>query len=473
MSKTENTIIKCPECGFKFEAQYWVSINTSIDPSVKEELIVGDLFVVKCPNCKKENFFIYPTLYHDMDGKMMIYFVTSDEEAMKAKKTLEESILKSSTNKLLALASADYQYRIVYSPSELREKAMILDCGLDDRVVELLKVVYSRQIARKTPKFKVAKILFNSRPDIEFTVFAEDGSSFDIELDINVYNRIAEERSKRIAEKSKNCYYIDQQWATEFLGSDGVYNHQLPLQDVHYGGEYFGFSDGLDENMCLCSCQKQSITNRIKMFMQHKQYDTSVNPEEEKLLKELGLPEYFEQKIRDSKLPYGEHWLDLLRFKEGICHVCNGLTPDYKHSLYIYTSEFERQWGHYLESRYFHYGIDKMEHWGVYFVEEVLTPEHKKLLCPTKAELINELPQFPSELERLFGLSKEERDVLLYYRSNAKVLREKKLSADYLALRARYDRGDFVDQLQKVIHKRFMAVSKMIRNEFKSMLPRT
>ena len=125
-----------------------------------------------------------------------------------------------------------------------------------------------------------------------------------------------------------------------------------------------------------------------------------------------------------------------------------------------------------MKSRYFHYGLDDMEHWGVYFIEEALSPRHKKLLCPTKEELANELCGFCDDLDKLFALSKDDRDVLLYYRTKAKVLRDKKMVTYFDLYSSIGFSSEFMDMLHSTIHKRFLVVRKLIRDELKSMIPK-
>ncbi|MCL2333344.1 MAG: hypothetical protein FWC52_00940 [Candidatus Methanoplasma sp.] len=251
---------------------------------------------------------------------------------------------------------------------------------------------------------------------------------------------------------------------------NGVHNYSLPFPYVQYGGEYFAFSKDSSSNFYLCECQKRSIENRIKIFMDHYQYDTALSPRDELLLKHMGMPQYFANKIKWSGLPLGEAWLYSFRYKEGICHLCNKVKPDFKYSVYVHDSDLRKEWGHYLKSRTFHYGIDDTEHWGVYFAEEALSPEHRKLLCPTKEELIEEIGGGEKEIEKIFSLQKDEFETLVYYRTKSKVLRERGFKT-YSDLAASLGIDDVVlGNVQKAIHKRFLAVCGTVRNEVKKSI---
>ena len=470
MSRVCNVEVICPSCGEKFNTALWESLNAYLNPAEKDLLLSGKFFFTVCPKCKAEHPFVYPMLYHDMANAAMVMLALNEENEkiyLNTLKTAEASPIMGS------MATDGYKFRFVKDQNELREKATIFDCGLDDRVIELIKTHHRAVFSKAHPNIKLDNILFYKDTSYKFVFFADNGSIYTSDFDKLFYDEIAKTRKNVIDEKSKGCFHINHEWALDLLENDGVYNENLPFQDVHFGSEYMGFSDGRSENICLCLCQKQSVENRVKIFMRHYQYDLCLNPRDEMLLTFLGLPKYFEQQIIESGVPYGEAWLSFLKYSREICHICNSQKPDYRHSIYVYDSEFKKQYGHYLKSRYFHYGIDEMEYSGVYFIEEALSPDHKKQLCPTKDELAKEIHGFEHELDKLFALPKDQFDVLLYYRMKAKTLREKNMIA-YFNLSAELGFGDeFMRELHAVIHKRFLAVRKIIRNELKRMIPKS
>jgi len=84
-----------------------------------------------------------------------------------------------------------------------------------------------------------------------------------------------------------------------------------------------------------------------------------------------------------------------------------------------------------------------------------------------------EIRGFEGELDKLFALPKDQFDVLLYYRSKAKVLREKNMIACYDLSAELGFSDEFMKELHSIIHKRFLAVRKYIRDELKRMIPKT
>lgn len=51
MSKHMKEQITCPECGKKSDFLIWESINTTLDPEMKQAVRDGSAFMFKCPHC--------------------------------------------------------------------------------------------------------------------------------------------------------------------------------------------------------------------------------------------------------------------------------------------------------------------------------------------------------------------------------------------------------------------------------------
>ena len=115
----------CPNCGSEITFTMWISINTDMEFALPD-ILSGKLFQIRCGNCGYETRADYPILFNDMVHKMVIQYAFPDAIA-EAEKTCRE------------LMQYGPRARIVTSQNELREKAAILNDGLDDRLVEILK----------------------------------------------------------------------------------------------------------------------------------------------------------------------------------------------------------------------------------------------------------------------------------------------------------------------------------------------
>lgn len=75
----------------------------------------------------------YATLYHDMTRKLMIYYMPSRQENGRG--------LTISNSKLHFHLDPEYIHRCAYEIEDFMEKIAQLESGLDDRVIELMKMV--------------------------------------------------------------------------------------------------------------------------------------------------------------------------------------------------------------------------------------------------------------------------------------------------------------------------------------------
>ena len=131
MSKQQTQTIACPGCGSAGEFVLWNSINADLDPQAKDDLMSGSLTRFVCEECGKVNEVVYPLLYHDMRGKQMIYMTAGGDSSETESMRLE--ILEG------------YRFRTVDSRNELMEKILIGNAGLDDRLVEIFKLLLRSQ----------------------------------------------------------------------------------------------------------------------------------------------------------------------------------------------------------------------------------------------------------------------------------------------------------------------------------------
>ena len=78
MSIKTESIAACSRCGNRTQLTIYKSINTAEDPSLKEKVRDGSLFLWKCPSCGQSNLARYDTLYHDPDKKLMVWLLQDE-----------------------------------------------------------------------------------------------------------------------------------------------------------------------------------------------------------------------------------------------------------------------------------------------------------------------------------------------------------------------------------------------------------
>jgi hypothetical protein len=64
--------LECPKCGVNSETVVWDSLNVSLDPEAKDELLAGRLNRFHCHACDYETTVAVDLLYHDMGREYLV-----------------------------------------------------------------------------------------------------------------------------------------------------------------------------------------------------------------------------------------------------------------------------------------------------------------------------------------------------------------------------------------------------------------
>ena len=118
-------MIECPHCHMETEHKVIDHINIDRNPELRAKVQDLSVFRVKCPNCGETVLAVHPCLYHDMANQFMVWLWTEDGQVPKA----EFDPL------------AGYTLRVTDSLNTFREKINILERGLDDRTIEIMKLL--------------------------------------------------------------------------------------------------------------------------------------------------------------------------------------------------------------------------------------------------------------------------------------------------------------------------------------------
>lgn len=206
----------CPECMQEGDIQIWSSINTMLDPEMKEKVRTGDAFMWECPHCGYKLPVIYATLYHQMEDKIMIHFVEDKVEAVETIKRLSGEG-EDDFDIFGAFYEADYTIRVVDSIGKFREKLKIFDEKLDDRVMELTKAFLRYNLLLSDPGVKIKEFLFDTTADGTklFSLLLDDGSRASIDYEEDLYDSV-KNNFKEIIDADED-FIIDSEWADSIL----------------------------------------------------------------------------------------------------------------------------------------------------------------------------------------------------------------------------------------------------------------
>lgn len=123
--------VRCQACGNEQPFTIWASLNSTLDPEAKKRLVKGELHSFTCASCGDVARLEYNLLYHDMERHWMIWLLPSGD--------WPGSGPSLSLSNLLPIGE-DYHLRVVRSFNELLEKIYIVDAGMDDLLIEVIKL---------------------------------------------------------------------------------------------------------------------------------------------------------------------------------------------------------------------------------------------------------------------------------------------------------------------------------------------
>ncbi len=217
MSLEHSERITCPNCGEEGDFVIWKSINTAIDPETKEKVLSGKLFRFKCPKCGVETNIMYNCLYHQMEDHIMIYTVYTDEDIDEAVKAFD-SYANNDLLKEFKPVMSNYTFRIVRDQLKLREKIYIFNQGLDDRVIELMKIILRFHLMEEEPELNVIDLLLIFKDNVpeEFAVRSEGDKWGSFPFIQEMYDNI---KAAYIDpnDDGKRLYFVDPEWAINYL----------------------------------------------------------------------------------------------------------------------------------------------------------------------------------------------------------------------------------------------------------------
>ena len=107
--------------------------------------------------------------------------------------------------------------RVVFSANQLHEKLLIIDEGLDDRVIELMKLFIIAEIMTKDPEHKVNEMYLNKEKDgsLKFAVLFDSGEWGRTEFIRSNYDLVVEKFKVELLSDDEPV--INTQWAMSVL----------------------------------------------------------------------------------------------------------------------------------------------------------------------------------------------------------------------------------------------------------------
>jgi hypothetical protein len=148
--------IECATCRTMFPVRTVDGLNLTRSPDVRAEILAGTLNLFPCPSCGTKTVLERQLLYTDLDRLHFMLLRPRRQIAgwPNAERDIEDLYrfhIVGEPTKLLFTPDhlARFRVRAVFGLEHLREKLLVWDAGLDDRLFEVLKM----QTFRLRPQF--------------------------------------------------------------------------------------------------------------------------------------------------------------------------------------------------------------------------------------------------------------------------------------------------------------------------------
>ena len=146
MSTWYSAVVRCPACEHTFEGRFVRGANAARAPELREAALAGTLNRPPCPACGRAHAMDATLVYADPPRGHWISVARRGELAEWA--TIERAAVaafQTSLETAVAEAFAGARVRVVFDLDELRERLAIWDAGLDDGVLECVKLSCLRE----------------------------------------------------------------------------------------------------------------------------------------------------------------------------------------------------------------------------------------------------------------------------------------------------------------------------------------
>jgi CpXC protein len=144
--------VQCPNCHDTREREVATSLNASRSPEVRDAIIAGTFQAYTCEACGHPIVYTGEFPYLDLDRRQFVGVFPSawetdwDRYEARAVSAFSRTLGTEAPSVAQSLAS-DVAVRCVFGLPALREKLIVADAGLDDRLVEAFKLSLFETVA--------------------------------------------------------------------------------------------------------------------------------------------------------------------------------------------------------------------------------------------------------------------------------------------------------------------------------------
>lgn len=167
MSLNTKKHLPCPECGQMSDVTVWNAITVSDSPDLKEDILRGKVNFFVCGSCGYRALMPDAMLYHDEEKKLIVSFSPCSDKAVEQE--LYEKVRQTSEESGELKKLEGYNLRFITDINDLMEKILIFDNGLNDKVVEVIKLMVLSQDLEKSQQ-RMCRLGKRDGDNLEFMI---------------------------------------------------------------------------------------------------------------------------------------------------------------------------------------------------------------------------------------------------------------------------------------------------------------
>jgi hypothetical protein len=204
-----NMHICCEYCGTEYDHATHHVVERHKSEALALDIINDEFFYAVCPHCHRMTGVDHLVVYTDMEKKALIAYFDSDIELSLAETQIGEWMQE------FGVDSSYNTVRIVSTQNELREKIILLNNDLDDRVIEILKLMALDRVREEghNQKFEEARcsVLKDGRLNVDFV----GDEPMHIATPRWYYDKM-EKAMRKALNASPTPLVVSTEWAVEF-----------------------------------------------------------------------------------------------------------------------------------------------------------------------------------------------------------------------------------------------------------------
>lgn len=220
---TDEDVVICPDCDHEQKITICPSVNVTTEPEMREKVLSGELFLFTCEKCGYTGFAGYPFVYEDKEtqGGFLIYLEPDCPDR-------EVGIDGDMADQVVYW---ERPMRLVSDLNSLKEKIFIFEAGLDDRVMELFKMLTLTKLHGDNPD-QVPDVLLFTKVDedaeskkIFLATFRDNKYLGVVELPYALYQTCVVTGEPIWDAPVTECAAVDQEWIADRLKAGEAEEH--------------------------------------------------------------------------------------------------------------------------------------------------------------------------------------------------------------------------------------------------------